>query len=566
LAVGTAPEIQTLFADDFSAPLSTADWDFNRFASGGSFYGRTQQRQSLPTVSDGLLHLELDTYNPTARTPGDSFVGSEIISTQTFTTDTGGVAFEVSARIASPIAGLVGGLFLYNASPHSEIDFELLGNDAAAGRSREETNIYSNEPLGVGHPLFVSSADPTSFHTYRVEWFPTVVRWFVDGQLAREDTTHVPQGALALHLNIWAPTTDWPDAYSASLQPATTSSANTSYFVDVDSVRVARLDRTAPIEPQSTLPVLIDGTATISTSFLWSFDDVSGPDQVTYSVLTAPIHGTLLLDGSATSTFTQADIDNGRVQYRENGDVTLNDGFTFTVSDAAGNHTQAEFYKIAIVNTAAPVIDANGILPASINSAATIWKDVLCTVALGNEPADLKYSVKVGPTHGVLLVNGVQATSFTQAEIDDHRVQYRNNGDAATRDSFTFQASDAAGDLTPVTTFNVAISNGVQAPGDDRSTATFSSAPEEISHSALLFDQSTTSLGASTSVGSSVNSDNNAGAAVSDGMGAANLALLGQYVAAGFATVPDQGGGTLVTQVPTQISASDLALLAIPQH
>ena len=138
----------------------------------------------------------------------------------------------MSARVTSPVAGLVGGLFLYSASPHNEIDFELLGNDAAAGRSQEETNIYSNEPLGVGHPLFVSGTDLTSFHTYRIEWFSNLVRWFIDGQLVRDDAAHVPQGAQAVHLNIWAPDTNWPDGYAASLAPAATASANTSYFVE----------------------------------------------------------------------------------------------------------------------------------------------------------------------------------------------------------------------------------------------------------------------------------------------------------------------------------------------
>src|SRR5216684_1546630 len=244
MAIGPTREIQTLLLDDFSAPVSSVTWDYNRFASGGSFYGRTQQRQSLPTVSNGLLHLELDSYNPTALTPGDSFVGSEIISKQTFTTDAGGIAFEASLRIVSPVAGLVGGFFGYNftsASQHSEVDDELLGNDAAAGRNREQTNVYSNEPLGAGHTLFVPVTDLTAFHTYRMEWFPDRVRWFIDGQFVREDTVHVPQGALAVHLNIWAPAADWADAYDASLKPATTLAANTSYFVDVDYVRVARL-------------------------------------------------------------------------------------------------------------------------------------------------------------------------------------------------------------------------------------------------------------------------------------------------------------------------------------
>jgi hypothetical protein len=167
IASGPTREIQTLFFDDFSAPLSTNNWDYNHFSSvnNPSFYGRTQQRQSLPTVSGGVLHLKLDTFNPT----GFSFFGSEAITKQTFApSDAGGIAFEASARIVTPVAGIVGGIFGYNFNSatrlHSELDTELLGNDAAAGRNRAQTNVYSNEPVGAGHARFVPVIDLTQFH------------------------------------------------------------------------------------------------------------------------------------------------------------------------------------------------------------------------------------------------------------------------------------------------------------------------------------------------------------------------------------------------------------------
>ena len=131
MTIAPTPEIQTLLVDDFSVQPSSVTWDYNRFASGGSFYGRTQQRQSLPLASGGSLHLQLDSYNPTARQPGDSFYGSEIISNQTFSpSNAGGIAFEVSARIVTPAPGIVGGIFGYNFNNttrlHSEVDFGQL--------------------------------------------------------------------------------------------------------------------------------------------------------------------------------------------------------------------------------------------------------------------------------------------------------------------------------------------------------------------------------------------------------------------------------------------------------
>ncbi len=53
---------------------------------------------------------------------------------------------------------------------------------------------------------------------------------------------------------------------------------------------------------------------------------------------------------------------------------------------------------------------------------------------------------------------------------------------------------------------------------------------------------------------------------VSDSAHTTNLALLGQYVAAGFQAAPDQGGGTIITYVSPQTSTTDQTLLSNPQH
>jgi hypothetical protein len=41
-------------------------------------------------------------------------------------------------------------------------------------------------------------------------------------------------------INFWAPDDGWPEAYSASLQPAMTPGANQSYFLEVDQVSISR--------------------------------------------------------------------------------------------------------------------------------------------------------------------------------------------------------------------------------------------------------------------------------------------------------------------------------------
>jgi len=240
-----------LFKDNFKdvspdGKINKDLWHFNKFEDGGSFYGRTQQRQELPTASNGVLHLKLDTYHKGNDDHPPSFLGSEAITDKKFGIVNGaGVAFEVKAKLVNMQGGIVGGIFPYVNLPndrHDEIDFEALSNDLVKGRKQIQTNIYANEPLGAGHPVFkpISTA-LNQWHTYRIEWLPDRVIWRVDGQVVRTETKFVPKNPMNLHLNIWAPAADWAEAYDASFNPTKNPGQNKTFTFDVTSALVERL-------------------------------------------------------------------------------------------------------------------------------------------------------------------------------------------------------------------------------------------------------------------------------------------------------------------------------------
>jgi hypothetical protein len=87
---------------------------------------------------------------------------------------------------------------------------------------------------------------------------------------------------------------------------------------------------------------------TVTTGLLSAIDNVNSGAQLRYTITTAPGHGTLLLNGAAASSFTQADINNGLVSYRETVDGVSSDAFSFKVADAAGNTTAAFSFQINV--------------------------------------------------------------------------------------------------------------------------------------------------------------------------------------------------------------------------
>jgi len=236
----------TILHDDFNgSSVDARPWHIPTFtASGdGTFVGRTQfrvtQTSGFPATAGGNLVIPLESYNQ--KEP--SFLGAELISNTEFSPDKG-IDIVVRAKMGAPLRpGVVGGLFLYalqagSNTIHDEIDFELLTNVP----DKVQTNIYGNEPLGIGHVEFIPyrSGAMTDFHTYEIQWTAKAVSWLIDGRLVRTTTDNIPAGPMRFYLNAWAPDPNWPQGYSAAIQPATAAGANEvmgSLLVDSVTIR-----------------------------------------------------------------------------------------------------------------------------------------------------------------------------------------------------------------------------------------------------------------------------------------------------------------------------------------
>ncbi len=237
-----------VFSDHFDGPsLSQEHWYIPTYdhSGDGTYVGRTQfrvtQNSSLPEISGGNVCIPVQTYSPR----GLSFYGTEIITRQQFTPREG-LDVIVHARMAnSNYHGIVGGIFLYalkggSNTLHDEIDFEFLTNVP----DHFQTNIYGDEPLGVGHAQLTPyrSGTITNYHTYEIRWQPTRVSWLVDGELVRVTTSNIPTGPMNFYINAWVPDSAWLQAYSESIQPTNVKGSNVALdSLCVDSVMMRPL-------------------------------------------------------------------------------------------------------------------------------------------------------------------------------------------------------------------------------------------------------------------------------------------------------------------------------------
>ncbi|PIW28424.1 MAG: hypothetical protein COW30_07515, partial [Rhodospirillales bacterium CG15_BIG_FIL_POST_REV_8_21_14_020_66_15] len=144
--------------------------------------------------------------------------------------------------------------------------------------------------------------------------------------------------------------------------PTANANGTDSFQVDVfDGTVTTTQTITVNIAPVNDDPVLAnnvtktvsDGTTVTIVSANLLVTDVDNTDtELTYTVTTIPVNGTLFLGVNpiaANGTFTQQDIINGAVTYQNAaGGGDTSDSFTFTVSDGAGGVITAQTFNFTV--------------------------------------------------------------------------------------------------------------------------------------------------------------------------------------------------------------------------
>src|SRR5439155_1231152 len=197
------------------------------------------------------------------------------------------------------------------------------------------------------------------------------------------------------------------------------------------------------------LPTSPNSTPTTTTPSLHhAIPTYDASPNIIYTITSGPSHGTIELNGIAATTFTQADIDAGLVTYTHDGSENFADSFSFAVSDdgAAGGSTGT----FTIARRSAVESKHDALLTLRDGSVATVTSALVQTTDKDHAPPTRDYTTTSGPTHGTIELNGIAATTFTQADIDAGLVTYTHDGSENFSDSFSFAVSDdgAAGGST----------------------------------------------------------------------------------------------------------------------
>ncbi|MCU0525936.1 MAG: tandem-95 repeat protein [Elainella sp. Prado103] len=270
---------------------------------------------------------------------------------------------------------------------------------------------------------------------------------------------------------------------------------------------------------------IVVGTATaqeagaavaITQAMLEYGDPDNAPDEIVYRVMQLPTSGILRLNGQAIGrygSFTQQDINDGKVTFQHLGEEDFLDGFTFTVSDGR-NVTVEETFQLDITpQNDAPIVTVKG--SPTLAEGGTITID---STYLGLNDVDgtgeksgigyaqlntLTFRITQLPTYGKLevdqgagFVEVTTATVITKAQLDQGKLRYTHNGTENFADGFSVQVNDntigTSNNLSEIKPIQIAIAKLNDAP------ASLSSEALTVAEAGVGVIQGASGLGTST--------------------------------------------------------------------
>lgn len=214
------------------------------------------------------------------------------------------------------------------------------------------------------------------------------------------------------------------------------------------------VDNKPPLITNTGFTVYERGSHIITKKELLATDSDTEDENIIFTVVQVPHHGKLQylgIDMTNSETFVLDDLANGHVAYIQGGSESTGDVIKLDVSD--GFHNVPINIKISIdpVDDEVPTIMLpHGLLGASIdvleNGATEITSNVLQGRDEDTDDLMLTFIVEEPPRLGEILVNGVPAERFTQADIINGAVVYAHTsgeiGPIKVYDSFNLTLSD----------------------------------------------------------------------------------------------------------------------------
>ncbi|RXN21385.1 chondroitin sulfate proteoglycan 4-like protein [Labeo rohita] len=226
---------------------------------------------------------------------------------------------------------------------------------------------------------------------------------------------------------------------------------NADYIVsEIFNITVTPVNDQPPVLKTGSprLKVVKGDTVTLDPENLYVQDQDTPPEELFYTVISKPKNGFLALEGQlnkSVSTFTQADVNHGRVHFVQKGEPSSGVIY-FSITD--GFHRPLyKLFSIEVENITISVVNNTGLTLLQGQTTVILTFENLAAVT-NERDAPIKYLVTSPPSHGSVMVMKEPVTHFDQEDLHSGRVFYNMSDLSSPRDCFEFTVFTSESNLT----------------------------------------------------------------------------------------------------------------------
>ncbi|KAG7322956.1 hypothetical protein KOW79_014302 [Hemibagrus wyckioides] len=247
----------------------------------------------------------------------------------------------------------------------------------------------------------------------------------------------------------------WLNLIGKPLQPPPEKDLMVSESFNITVTPVNDLPPLLKTQAPSLLVVKGD-TVTLGPENLHVEDLDTLPEDIHYTVISKPNNGFLALEGrlnEPTATFTQADVNEGRVHFVQEGHPSSGI-FYFSVSD--GFHRPLyKLFNLEVHNVTINTVNNTGLTLVQGQTMGILAPWHLAAVT-NKKNTTIKYYITTPPSHGRLVIKEDQITHFDQEELLLGKVLYQMTDLSSSQDSFEFTVATSECNLTDQA-FNITV-------------------------------------------------------------------------------------------------------------
>ncbi|MGH0114855.1 UNVERIFIED_CONTAM: hypothetical protein FKN15_064122 [Acipenser sinensis] len=172
------------------------------------------------------------------------------------------------------------------------------------------------------------------------------------------------------------------------------------------------------------------------------------PEDIKYTIISKPNNGFLAMGSSINEsimTFTQADINRGRVWFIQDGS-TFSGVFYFSVTD--GKHRPLyKLFNLEVTEITISLSNNTDLVLKQGQTAVVITNEQLAAETNGKNTT-IHYLITTPPQFGKLLIAAEPVTQFEQEDLLQGRLSYQMTNLTSSRDSFEFTVFTSESNLT----------------------------------------------------------------------------------------------------------------------